>query len=560
MKNFSSITENLDITTKKYVDDNKVTSVDGLSGGTLTSPLKISGGNQSTASKISLDQSANGQITDSSTSTLFGFMSSTTLTVGGNSYALALRGSGTRPTYKGADLALYSDIATVPTDYVKYTAQTLTDAQKSQARSNIGAGTSNFSGNYNDLSNKPSIPANYTTSSLTPSQCTANGFYYVSSSVNSLTDANGNPFLQYHTSNNDFRILATAYSDSWVQQIATDFRSTHIYYRIRNNGTWGAWIEVAKISDIPDVSGKANLNGGNTFSGNQVITGYLDIRGTAAEKHLKTRGIGGSDGNGNSSDLYLQYSSDYKTYFGNTAQSSLNADGSISINGKTAATTDQIKAQVAYGTCATAAATAAKEVKVSDTTWTLKVGTIVGVKFTNTNTASNVTINVNGTGAKSIWYNNAKQTSNSSFYAGYANRLIYYMYDGTYWCWLNAGTDNDTLPSGMSWTGASTAAKTATCHNYNLLAKSYLQVIMIYSNTAKSALTLNVNGKGAKPIYINGAASSTTNYTLPAGSYFVYYDGTNYYFRTDGNLTVRGSVAMTKADFSLSGTTLTITL
>lgn len=114
MKNFSSITENLDITTKKYVDDNKVTSVDGLSGGTLTSPLKISGGNQSTASKISLNQSANGQITDSSTSTLFGFMSSTTLTVGDNGYALALRGSGIRPTYKDADLALYSDIPTVP--------------------------------------------------------------------------------------------------------------------------------------------------------------------------------------------------------------------------------------------------------------------------------------------------------------------------------------------------------------------------------------------------------------------------------------------------------------
>lgn len=173
MKNFSSITENLDITTKKYVDDNKVTSVDGLSGGTLTSPLKISGGNQSTASKISLNQSANGQITDSSTSTLFGFMSSTTLTVGDNGYALALRGSGTRPTYKsdtadeGVDLALYSDIATVPTDYVKYTAQTLTDAQKSQARTNIGAGTSNFSGNYNDLSHLPTIPAAANNGTLT---------------------------------------------------------------------------------------------------------------------------------------------------------------------------------------------------------------------------------------------------------------------------------------------------------------------------------------------------------------------------------------------------------
>lgn len=112
MKNFSGITDILDITTKKYVDDNKVTSVDGLSGGTLTSPLKISGGDQSTASKISLNQSANGQITDSSTSTLFGFMSSTTLTVGGNGYVLALRGSGTRPTYKDTDLALKSDIPT----------------------------------------------------------------------------------------------------------------------------------------------------------------------------------------------------------------------------------------------------------------------------------------------------------------------------------------------------------------------------------------------------------------------------------------------------------------
>lgn len=44
-------------------------------------------------------------------------------------------------------------------DAVTYTAQTLTDEQKTQARSNIGAGTSNFSGSYNDLSNKPNIPA-----------------------------------------------------------------------------------------------------------------------------------------------------------------------------------------------------------------------------------------------------------------------------------------------------------------------------------------------------------------------------------------------------------------
>lgn len=37
--------------------------------------------------------------------------------------------------------------------------QGLTDTEKSNARANIGAGTSSFSGNYNDLSNKPTIPA-----------------------------------------------------------------------------------------------------------------------------------------------------------------------------------------------------------------------------------------------------------------------------------------------------------------------------------------------------------------------------------------------------------------
>ena len=50
----------------------------------------------------------------------------------------------------------------VVTNAVKTTPQSLTDTQKQQARTNIGAGTSNFSGSYDDLSNKPTIPDPYT--------------------------------------------------------------------------------------------------------------------------------------------------------------------------------------------------------------------------------------------------------------------------------------------------------------------------------------------------------------------------------------------------------------
>lgn len=47
----------------------------------------------------------------------------------------------------------------VVTNAIKTTQQNLTDAQKSQARTNIGAGTSSFDGNYSSLSGKPTIPS-----------------------------------------------------------------------------------------------------------------------------------------------------------------------------------------------------------------------------------------------------------------------------------------------------------------------------------------------------------------------------------------------------------------
>lgn len=100
---------------------------------------------------------------------------------------------------------------------------------------------------------------------------------------------------------------------------------------------------------------------------------------------------------------------------------------------------------VVFGTCSTAAATAAKTVTITgNTNWQLKAGAIVFVKFTTTNTASNCTLNVNGTGAKQIWYNNAKYTGNSNLVCGYANRYIIFGYDGTYWVWLGFSAENNT--------------------------------------------------------------------------------------------------------------------
>lgn len=71
--------------------------------------------------------------------------------------------ASTKPSYTASEVGLgnvgnYKAVSTVAS-------QGLSDTEKSNARANIGAGTSSFSGSYNDLSNKPTIPTK--TSQLT---------------------------------------------------------------------------------------------------------------------------------------------------------------------------------------------------------------------------------------------------------------------------------------------------------------------------------------------------------------------------------------------------------
>ena len=78
-----------------------------------------------------------------------------------------------------------------------------------------------------------------------------------------------------------------------------------------------------------------------------------------------------------------------------------------------------------FGSCSTAAATAAKVVSV--TGFTLATGAEVTVRFTVTNTAASPTLNVNNTGAKAIVYRNAAISAGSLA----ANRVYKFVYDGT---------------------------------------------------------------------------------------------------------------------------------
>ncbi|WP_077073653.1 phage tail protein [Mailhella massiliensis] len=139
-------------------------------------------------------------------------------------------------------------------------------------------------------------------------------------------------------------------------------------------------------------------------------------------------------------------------------QNAKTIDG-VSFNGSAAITH--------YGTCSTAADTAAKTVALSG--FALVTGAVIFVRFTVTNTASNPTLNVNGTGAKAVQYRNA------AISAGHlaANRVYVFVYDGTAWELvgdINTDTNtrvtqnvtgaNGTYPILLGYTANNTASRT----------------------------------------------------------------------------------------------------
>ena len=98
------------------------------------------------------------------------------------------------------------------------------------------------------------------------------------------------------------------------------------------------------------------------------------------------------------------------------------------------------KGNIYIGTCDTAGNQAAKAVTVSsDQNFKLHKGATICVKFSNTNTATNVTISVNNGTAYPIWYKSGVQTSATSGITGAANQNIFYVFDGNYWVWQGMG-------------------------------------------------------------------------------------------------------------------------
>lgn len=115
-------------------------------------------------------------------------------------------------------------------------------------------------------------------------------------------------------------------------------------------------------------------------------------------------------------------------------------------------------------TCATGRATAAKVATLAN--FVLQVGTSIAVKFTDTvgtanPTTGNLTLNVNGTGAKTIGYVRNGNKTAISYASGnffYNNATHIFTYDGTFWLCMDWNADNNTTYSNFVKSGAGAKA------------------------------------------------------------------------------------------------------
>lgn len=187
-----------------------------------------------------------------------------------------------------------------------------------------------------------------------------------------------------------------------------------------------------------------------------------------------------------------------------------------------------------WGTSSTTASTTAKVVTCEG--FTLTTGALISVYFSTSNTADAPTLNVNSTGAKSIYVGNSVCNGTTNVLKWSGNTVLTFMYDGTYWKYISsvsAGSVASSRGAG-TWYGscseqASNSAKTSTIANF-VLTKGATVSILFYNGNTSDTLTLNINGTGAKTVCRGDSSVMATN-PLKWGADEVLtfmYDGTYY--------------------------------
>lgn len=241
----------------------------------------------------------------------------------------------------------------------------------------------------------------------------------------------------------DLFICANRGSDGykWVHVPSSDSYAAESNHSV----TADKWTTGRTISLTNDVSGTSSAWDG---SGNLSISATLSNSGVTAGKYGPSDNASPAHG-GSFTVPYLEVDAKGRATTASNKTITLPTYGLVSASANGLMPKEEFEKlsniNIAYATCSTAAATATKVVSIQNgVKWELKIGAIVVVVFSNTNTASSPKLNVNNTGAKSIMYEGSVLGSSNKGYGGTAKRPMIFIYDGTNYRFAGWGYDGNT--------------------------------------------------------------------------------------------------------------------
>lgn len=473
---------------------------------------------------------------------------------------------------------------------------------------------SDFSGSYNDLTDKPSIPT-------VPSNISSftNDIGYVTSSeaaaaapVQSVNDQTGTVTIAVPSKTSELEndsnymsgMTILSYGHSTWAEALTAYNAKHVVYcraSSNSNPASGAQTRMAFLAYI-NADPPTNMefqyyrsvnSHSATQQGDQMYVYKIESNGTwsVTVRESYTKIVAGTG-------LSSSYSNGTLTL--NNSQTVPSAASATPADLGTAAvgtSTDYARAdhvhkkpvpEIPMGEVDSTSTSTAFTATVSQIT-TLTDGVKVYLKNNKVRSAANCTLNINELGAKPIYDSRYSATCVSTGWL--LNSTAEFIYNSSRvsgGCW-DMYMPTSGLPTGgysgyflrktssndfdVSWQYVSIPTSKYVPAAYIDSSYSYYQCKYIqYDNTYFSPEDFNVaafwmqifvmedneydgdeyydgdmpdpwpmyiwdsNYENPYPIYINGSITSASNHTLPSGFYFVYFDGQNFQFRTDGKL------------------------